>query len=118
MSDKDQLLKDFIQFHNNSQSQWEEVMKSGDASRFETDFLDTMKTFFFAKGQENPAIYELDEIIGGMSQSVEALKGGAKRFENKVIRMRGEDETVVFFEQVIEFNGKEVARLFTLKIGV
>lgn len=115
MFNKQQLLDDFINFHDQSQSLWDEVMQTGDASSLETAFLDSTKTFFFSKGQENPAIYNTDEMISGMRQSIEALKGGTKRFENKVIRLRGDDEAVVFFEQIIEMNGNEVARLFTIE---
>lgn len=108
-------LKQFSDFHEKLLGQWEEVMKTGDTTCFEKEMIEDYKVYFFKKGNDQPDIYELNEIKEGMRQSVSALKGGNKTFVNKVIRMRNDQEAAVFYEQIIEMDGRELARLFTIE---
>lgn len=112
---REKRLNNFTKFHQKTLSKWEEVMKTGDVSLFEEEMIGEYKVYFFTKGQDDPAVYKIDEIIDGMRKSVTALKGASKKFVNKVIRMRNDDNAIVFYEQIIEKEGQEIARLFTIE---
>jgi hypothetical protein len=83
--------------------------------KLEEEMIGEYKVYFFTKGQDDPAVYKIDEIIDGMRKSVTALKGASKKFVNKVIRTRNDDNAIVFYEQIIEKEGQEISRLFTIE---
>ncbi|SET54493.1 hypothetical protein SAMN05421676_105246 [Salinibacillus kushneri] len=50
-----------------------------------------------------------------MKQSVQHYLGAEKVFKNRVIRLKDDDQAVVFYEQLIKKEGKVLARLFTIE---
>ncbi|HET7627996.1 MAG TPA: hypothetical protein VFK44_06355 [Bacillales bacterium] len=110
-----QRLPEFAEFHEDFLAKWDHAMKTGDAAKLEAKMVDEYKVYFFTKAEEAPSVFEIGEIKQGMRASVSGLSGGRKTFTNKVIRMCGDDEAVVFYEQIIEKDGEEKARLFTIE---
>ncbi|WP_100009853.1 hypothetical protein [Lentibacillus sediminis] len=107
--------EDFIQTHDAYFSKWADVMKTGDTSQLEKIMSAEYYVTFFIRGQEKPAFFNRSEAVKGMRQSVSFHGGEKKRFENRVIRLRNAKNAVVFYEQVLEKNGEELARLFTIE---
>ncbi|WP_254660824.1 hypothetical protein [Bacillus sp. FJAT-27225] len=70
---------------------------------------------FFNHGNEKPIFFTKQEAINGMEQSVRHFLGATKKFENRVIRLRSNDNAAVFYEQLIVKDEKVVARLFTIE---
>lgn len=50
-----------------------------------------------------------------MKQSVTHFLGANKRFENRVIRLKDNENAVVFYEQLIVKKEEVLARLFTIE---
>ncbi|TFB13028.1 hypothetical protein E3U55_16750 [Filobacillus milosensis] len=114
MSEKDKQLNEFTQIHDDFILDWNKAMISGDTSALERMSDDYYVTFF--KGvNEKPIIFNREEALRGMQQSVMQLLGAKKHFNNRVIRLRNNHNAVVFYEQLIEKDEKEIARLFTIE---
>jgi hypothetical protein len=102
----------FKEWHDYYLSMWNEVMMTGDTASVE-QMDPRYYVTFFTDNQEKPTFYSYDEAIDGMRQSVHALIGTEKRFENRIIRMKNNGSAIVFYEQVLIKEGKEISRLFT-----
>jgi len=106
------LLCEFTNMHDEFIADWNEAMKSGDTSSVERMAEDYFVAFF--KGvKDRPMFFNRQDSIDGMNQSVRHFLGCEKRFENRVIRLRNNENAVVFYEQLIVKNGEILARLFT-----
>ncbi|GEL78453.1 hypothetical protein [Tenuibacillus multivorans] len=110
----DNQLKKFTKMHDGYILDWGKAMSSGDTSSLERMTEDYYVTFFQASN-EKPTIFDRQEAISGMQQSVEQLLGAKKKFINRVIRLKDHENAAVFFEQVIEKDDKVLARLFTIE---
>jgi hypothetical protein len=107
-------LNDFTKMHDEFIAEWNKAMNTGDTSSVER--MDDRYFVVFLKGvNEKPIIFNREEAVTGMKQSVHQLLGAKKRFENRVIRLRDNENAVVFYEQLIEKNDKVIARLFTIE---
>jgi hypothetical protein len=71
-------------------------------------------TFFQGK-QEKPFTFNKSDSVSGMQQSVKELSGAIKKFNNRIIRLRDANNAVVFYELLIEKDGKVLARLYTIE---
>ncbi|HET7578411.1 MAG TPA: DUF4440 domain-containing protein [Bacillales bacterium] len=107
--------KTFVEMHNDYFEKWEHAMKSGDTSELEKLMPDDYYVTFFMRDQEKPTFFDRTEAVEGMRQSVSSHSGETKRFEHRVIRVRDTEHAVVFYEQIIEKNNEEWARLFTIE---
>ncbi|GAA0315465.1 hypothetical protein GCM10008967_02540 [Bacillus carboniphilus] len=107
-------LTEFTEMHDSFFEVWKQVMNSGDTSVVERFCEDYYVTFFMGTEQK-PKFFNREESVEGMKQSVHSLLGATKRFENRVIRLRNENNGVVFYELVLEKEGIELARLFTIE---
>lgn len=116
MSLRQQRLEEFTSFYEIKIKQWHNAMITGDTSSLEADMVEDYKVFFFKKEAEAPDIFTAGEAIAGMRDSVSALPGAQKKFENKQIRLRSDDEAIVFYEQLLEKEGNVLVRLFTFEI--
>ncbi len=70
---------------------------------------------FFKGVNDKPIIFSKQDALTGMKQSVLHFLGANKKFENRVIRLRTNENAVVFFEQLIVKNEDVLARLFTIE---
>lgn len=107
-------LDEFTRMHDEFISDWNHAMSSGDTSSVER-MTEDYYVAFFNSGNEKPIIYTKQEAINGMEQSVKHFLGANKRFENRVIRLKNNENAVVFYEQLIVKDEKVVARLFTIE---
>ncbi|ADU32176.1 hypothetical protein [Evansella cellulosilytica] len=107
-------LYEFTRMHDDFISDWNHAMSSGDTSsvdRMSEDYY----VAFFTRGNEKPAFFTKQEALNGMEQSVKHFIGSKKRFENRVIRLRDNENAVVFYELLIVKDENILARLFTIE---
>lgn len=108
------LLKEFTKIHDEFISDWNEAMISGDTTSLDRMTEDYYVAFF--KGAiDKPVMFNKQEALTGMKQSVMHFLGAKKKFENRVIRIRNKENAVVFYEQLIVKNEDVLARLFTIE---
>ena len=98
----------------NFSSDWNQAMKTGDTSSLDR-MTEDYYVAFFKRSHEKPMIFNKAESIIGMEQSVKQFLGAQKKFENRVIRLRDNENAVVFYELLIVKNENVLARLFTIE---
>jgi hypothetical protein len=108
------LLDEFTKVHNEFISGWVHAMSTGDTTSVER-MAEDYYVAFFKSGNEKPVFFTKEEAINGMKQSIKHFLGGEKKFENRVIRLRDNENAVVFYEQLIVKDEKVLARLFTIE---
>lgn len=114
MSEVKNLLNDFTSMHDEFIIEWNKAMISGDTSSLDRMTEDYYVSFF--KGiNDKPIMFNKQEAITGMKQSVTHFLGAEKKFENRVIRLRNNENVVVFYEQLIVKDENILARLFTIE---
>ncbi|WP_102275541.1 hypothetical protein [Cytobacillus massiliigabonensis] len=114
MIELEHRLNEFTKMHDEFIRDWNEAMSSSDTSsvnRMTEDYY----VAFFSSGNEKPVFFTKKEAIQGMDQSVRHFLGANKRFENRVIRLRNNENAVVFYEQLIVKDEEVLARLFTIE---
>ena len=110
----EERLIEFTRMHDVYISAWNKAMMTGDTSSVER--MDDHYFVVFLRGKkEKPVIFNKEDAITGMQQSVRHFLGAKKIFKNRVIRLRNPENAVVFYEQLIEKNGKILSRLFTIE---
>jgi hypothetical protein len=114
MLELENRLNEFTNMHDGFISDWNHAMSSGATSCVDR-MVEDYYVAFFNNGNEKPIIYSKQEAINGMEQSVKHFLGANKRFENRVIRLRNNDNAVVFYEQLIVKDEEVLARLFTIE---
>lgn len=107
-------LNEFTNMHDRFISDWNYAMSSGNTSSVDR-MTEDYYVAFFNSGNEKPIIFTKQEAINGMEQSVRHFLGANKRFENRVIRLRNNENAVVFYEQLIVKDEEVLARLFTIE---
>lgn len=107
-------LNEFTEMHDEFIRDWNHAMNSGDTSLVER-MSDDYYVTFFNNGNDKPIFFTRQEAIEGMEQSVKHFYGANKRFENRVIRLRDNENAVVFYEQLIVQDENVLARLFTIE---
>ncbi|WP_442599909.1 hypothetical protein [Neobacillus sp. D3-1R] len=107
-------LNEFTNMHDGFIKDWNHAMSSGDTSSVER-MTEDYYVAFFNSGNENPIMFSKQEAIDGMQQSVRHFLGASKRFENRLIRLRNNENAVVFYEQLIVKDEEVLARLFTIE---
>jgi len=107
-------LIEFTKMHDEFINDWNHAMSSGDTSSVER-MTEDYYVAFFNSGNEKPVIFTKQEALEGMEQSVRHFSGANKRFENRVIRLRDNENAVVFYEQLIAKDADILARLFTIE---
>ncbi|PLR73156.1 hypothetical protein EVU96_14340 [Bacillus infantis] len=105
-------LDEFTKMHDEFIRGWSHAMNSGDTSLAEK-MADDYYVAFFNGGNEKPVFFTKRAAVDGMRQSIRHFRGAEKRFENRVIRLRNNENAVVFYEQLIVKDGEVLARLFT-----
>ncbi|MCQ6268669.1 hypothetical protein M1K46_24135 [Fictibacillus sp. WQ 8-8] len=90
-------LKEFAKMHDEFITDWNEAMTSGDTSSLDRMAEDYYVAFF--KGvDEKPIIFNKEDAITGMIQSVMHFPGAKKKFEDRAIRLRNNENAVVCYE--------------------
>ncbi|UNK20138.1 hypothetical protein MNQ98_09035 [Paenibacillus sp. N3/727] len=107
-------LMNFTKMHDEFIHTWNAAMESGDTSSLER-MTEDYYVAFFDGAKDKPAMFNRDESISGMKQSVNQLLGAKKKFENRVIRLKDANHAAVFYELLIEKDGNVLARLFTIE---
>lgn len=100
--------------HDQYIESWNEAMESGDTSALEV-MGEHYYAAFFNGAEDQPHLYSKDEAILGMQQSVAQLLGAKKKFNNRVIRLKDEENAIVFNELVIEKEANILASLFSIE---
>lgn len=114
MAEVKKLLNEFTKVHDEFIADWNEAMISGDTSLLDRMTEDYYVAFF--KGiNDKPIMFDKEEAVTGMKQSVMHFLEAEKKFENRVIRLRNNENAVVFYEQIIAKNEVILARLFTIE---
>lgn len=108
------LLSEFITMHDGFTADWNLAMQSGDTSSVER-MAEDYYVAFFKDVRDKPMMFNKQDSIDGMKQSVMHFLGCEKRFENRVIRLRNPENAVVFYEQLVVKNEDVLARLFTIE---
>jgi len=104
-------LNAFTKMHDEFIVEWNKTMMTGDTSAVER-----MDDRYFAVFlNEKPVIFNKEEAVTGMRQSVQQLLGAKKHFQNRVIRLRDYENAVVFYELLIEKEEQVLARFFTIE---
>ena len=104
--------KDFELMHDSFLEDWNQAMSSGETSNLDR-MTEEYYVTFFRSSADRPAFFNKQEALDGLNQSVMHFRGCQKRFENRLIRFRSNDNAVVFYEQLIVKNEEVLARLFT-----
>ncbi|QGM29235.1 hypothetical protein GI482_01960 [Bacillus sp. N3536] len=107
-------VEQFTQVHDDFIQAWNVAMSTGKTEGLEIMTQNYYVTFFNGH-VERPEFFDRPEAVQGMRESVEALQGAKKRFEHRIIRQRDASRFVVFYEMIIEKNGQELTRFFTLE---
>ncbi|MGD6902170.1 hypothetical protein [Bacillus infantis] len=107
-------LDEFTKMHDEFIRDWSHAMKSGDTSLVER-MADDYYVAFFSGESKKPIFFTKQEAVDGMGKSITHFLGAEKRFENRVIRLRNNENAVVFYEQLIVKDGEILARLFTIE---
>ncbi|TCZ80757.1 hypothetical protein E0485_00215 [Paenibacillus albiflavus] len=110
----DELLSSFTKMHDKFISDWHEAMNTGDTSSLEV-MTNEYYVAFFNDAKDKPMMFNRDESISGMNESVNQLLGGKKVFNDRVIRLKDKENAAVFYDLSIEFKAKTVARFFTIE---
>jgi len=105
----------FQEIHDDYWQEWGRSMASGDSSKLENLMADGYYVTFFMRNEEKPVHFDRNEAIVGMRKSIAEAQQAEKRMENRVIRLKDDDHAAVFYEQILERNGNELARLFTIE---
>jgi hypothetical protein len=108
------LLNEFTKMHDQFINDWNEAMNSGDTTSVER-MTDDYYVAFFKGIHDKPHIFSREDAVTGMRQSVMHFSGAEKQFENRIIRLRNNENAVVFYEQLIVKNEEVLARLFTIE---
>jgi hypothetical protein len=106
---------EFCLTHDVFVSHWGRAMESGVTLEVENFYGSTYFVTFLAEPGKEPSVEDRVSAMEGMRQSVLSLRGATKRFENRITRVRDSNSIVVFYEQVIERDGTERARLLTIE---
>lgn len=109
-----ETVNEFTKMHDEFIDDWNEAMQSGDTSSVNR-MTEEYYVAFFQSLNDKPTFYSKQEAVTGMNQSVMHLLGAKKKFENRVIRFRKNDNAVVFYELLIMKNEEVLARLFTIE---
>ncbi|MER2261456.1 MAG: hypothetical protein ABS934_05525 [Psychrobacillus sp.] len=107
-------IEQFSKVHDEFIGAWNLAMSTGDTRGLEVMNNNYYVTFFNSY-MERPEFFDRPEAIKGMRESIEALQGSNKRFEHRIIRQRDANRFVVFYEMIIEKNGQELTRFFTIE---
>ena len=107
-------VEQFTKVHDEFIQAWDIAMDTGVTDGLEIMHLHYYVTFFNGH-VERPEFYDRPEALQGIKESIVALKGAKKRFEHRVIRQRDESRFVVFYEMIIEKDGQEITRFFTIE---
>ncbi|MBD3109633.1 hypothetical protein IEO70_14895 [Bacillus sp. AGMB 02131] len=100
--------------HDNFIADWNKAMSTGETSSVER-MSEDYYVAFFKEPRDKPIMFNKQDAVEGMNQSVQHFLGAEKRFENRVIRFRNTQNAVVFYEQLIVKNEEILARLFTIE---
>ena len=114
MVEAEKRLSEFTKMHDEFISDWEEAMISGDVSSLDR-MTEDYYVAFFKGANDKPIMFDKQEAVAGMKQSVMDFLGAQKKFENRVIRLRDNENAVVFYELLIVKNENLLARLFTIE---
>lgn len=107
-------VSEFTLMHDAFLNEWNQALISGDTSRLNR-MTEEYYVAFFREATDQPMIFTKEESMNGLNESVKHFKGCQKRFENRVIRFRSEENAVVFYEQLVLKNDRVLARLFTIE---
>lgn len=111
----DNLLIRFTQMHDQYILDWNTAMSTGDTSSIERIMAEDYYCAFFNGPKDKPMIFNREDAISGMKESVNQLIGGKKKFENRVIRLKNPEHAAVFSELTVEKDDKVVAKFFTIE---
>lgn len=107
-------LNEFTKMHDEFLCDWNHAMSTGDTSSLDR-MTEDYYVAFFNSGNEQPVLFTKQQSIDGMKQSVRHFLGAQKRFENRVIRLRNNENAVVFYEQLVVKGEEVLARLYTIE---
>lgn len=107
--------ENFNKIHDNYLTEWENAMKTSDTTKLEKLMPSDYYVTFFIRKQDKPTFFNRTEAVDGMREWVSSHETERKRFENRVIRLKDNQNAIVFYEQIIEQDGEELARLFTIE---
>lgn len=105
----------FQSIHNEYWLEWDRAMTNGDTTELENRMADEYYVTFFMTDKKNPVFFDRTDAIEGMRQSILDSDHAKKRMQNRVIRMKDDENAVVFYEQILEKNGENLSRMYTVE---
>ncbi|MEA3318566.1 MAG: hypothetical protein U9Q88_00970 [Bacillota bacterium] len=106
----------FMDLHNEFIRCWDEAMANGKTEKLEAFYdKDFYHVVVFTTDDAKPMEFDYDQSIAGLKESVKALIGSEKRFDNRVVRMQDHVRASVFYEMVVIQGNDEVTRIFTIE---
>ncbi|UOQ95320.1 DUF4440 domain-containing protein [Halobacillus shinanisalinarum] len=107
--------KEFTVMHDQFLTEWSKALKNGDTSTIERRMHTDYYVTFFSENQ-HPMYFDRKEAVEGMRASVESARSFTKRLNNRITRLRNNDNVVVFYEQVLlNREREEMSRLLTIE---
>lgn len=108
------ILNHFTQMHDDFLKDWNIAMKTGNTSALER-MTENYYVAFFNGSHNKPLFFTKQDSLDGMKQSVEHFLGAQKQFKHRVIRLRNNENAVVFYELLVVKEEDILARLFTIE---
>lgn len=108
-------LERILMLHDQCLAEWDHATRTGDVSgiaRFAGEAFNGTSAY---AGTDRAQPFDRAEGIAGLGQLLSTLKGTAHRAENRVVRLRNDEEAVVFYERIFERDSRVVLRFMVLQ---
>jgi hypothetical protein len=111
----DAVIADLMSVHDRSLQAWDQAFQTGDTTVVESFPAVNYEGFFALVGVERVEAVDRAEAVLGIRRFAGAVHPATHTGLGRIIRMRSETEGVVFYERVIEKDGRSVARFLVLQ---
>lgn len=108
-------LDEFLRVHDECLAAWGKAVATGDGAGVAGFTGETFHGTSAYAGMEKAGAYERAEAVAGLSQLLGYVRGGVHRAENRLARMRGDKEAVVFYERIFERESRVLLRLMVIQ---
>lgn len=100
---------EFLAVHEAFEAAWNRALQSGEVDEVAAYGVPGAPVYFAGPGAGDLQRVPPEEVRAGARESVRALLGGRQTCRNRVVKVRGLGEVVVFYEKAIEIGGRTVA---------
>jgi hypothetical protein len=111
----DAAIADLVSVHDRSLQAWDQAFQTGDTTLVESFPAVTYEGFFGHVDVERVEPVDRAEAVLGIRRFAGAVHPATHSTQGRIIRMRSETEGVVFYERVIEKDGRSMAKFLVLQ---